>query len=359
MVADLVADLVVGESGALPLPWLAEPLARALAAQRGHATLLHAAPGVGALEFALVLAQAWLCEAAPPGTSYAAPCGRCGSCRLVHSHGHPDLLVLMPETLRREKAWPLVDDKIEGDDAERKPSRQIRIDETRSLVDWVYKTSSRGRGKVVVLHPAEALNAHSANALLKTLEEPPAGTRLLLTAGDPSLLLPTVRSRCQNLVLPAPTAASASEWLAGQGIAEPAVLLAACSGRPLDALALAQAGVGADVWSNLPQAVARGHIAAFAGWPMPRVLDALHKLCHDAMARAAGGPTRFFAADRLPAAADLDKLAAWQQELARVARHDEHPWNEGLLLDALVTAGAAALAGGKRPSRQRLDTLRS
>ena len=69
----VVGDLVVGESGELPLPWLAEPLARALATQRGHATLVHGMPGVGALEFALAWAQAWLCEAAPVGASAAAP----------------------------------------------------------------------------------------------------------------------------------------------------------------------------------------------------------------------------------------------------------------------------------------------
>jgi DNA polymerase-3 subunit delta' len=353
----VVGSLVVGASGELPLPWLAEPLVRALAGQRGHATLLHASPGVGALEFALALGMAWLCEAAPAAAGYAAPCGRCGSCRLAQSHGHPDLLVLMPEQLRREKSWPLVDDKIEGDDTKRKPSRQIRIDETRSLVDWVYKTAARGRGKVAVLHPAEALNAHAANALLKTLEEPPAGTRLLLTAADPSLLLPTVRSRCQSLALPAPADALACAWLADQGVAAPQVLLAACSGRPLDALALSQAGVSAEVWSGLPQAVARGQAAAFAGWPMPRVLDALHKLCHDAMARASGAPTRFFAAERVPASAGMAQLVAWQQELARLARHDEHPWNEGLLLDAIVTAGATALAQNPRRTGGRLDTL--
>ncbi|HRD95777.1 MAG TPA: DNA polymerase III subunit delta', partial [Rubrivivax sp.] len=310
-------------------------------------------------EFALALGMAWLCEAPPPAAGPAAPCGRCGSCRLAQSHGHPDLLVLMPEQLRREKAWPLVDDKPDGEDSKRKPSRQIRIDETRSLVDWVYKTSARGRGKVALLHPAEALNAHAANALLKTLEEPPAGTRLLLTASDPSLLLPTVRSRCQSLALPAPADALACTWLADQGVATPQVLLAACSGRPLDALALSQAGISAEVWNGLPQAVVRGQAAAFAGWPTPRVLDALHKLCHDAMARTAGAPTRFFAAGRVPGSASMERLVAWQQELARLARHDEHPWNEGLLLDAIVTAGAMALATKPGRAGERLDTLAS
>ena len=349
--------MVVGEDGSLPLPWLARPLAQALASQRGHALLLHAAPGAGALPFALVLAQAWLCEALPPGVAPQAPCGRCASCRMFHSHLHPDLLVLLPETLRREYEWPLVDDKPDGDEGKRKPSRQIRIPEARLLVDWVCKTSSRGRGKVVLLHPAEALNLHSANALLKTLEEPPPGTRLLLTAADPAVLLPTVRSRCQNLVLPLPDLAQAAQWLRGQGVDSPEVLLAACSGRPLDALALVRAGVDAQAWSALPASVARGHVAAFAGWPMPLVLDALHKLCHDAMARAAGAAARFFPNDRVPATAELASLMAWQRELARVARHDEHPWNEGLLLDALVTAGAAALTRSGNVRGTGLDTL--
>ncbi len=131
-VVDLVG--VVDESGELPLPWLAQPLAEALAQHSGHALLLHAAPGSGALPFAMALAQAWLCEATAGARR---PCGRCGSCRLVQGHVHPDLQVLMPETLRREHDWPLADDKPDGDEGKRKPSRQIRIDEVRGVIDWV------------------------------------------------------------------------------------------------------------------------------------------------------------------------------------------------------------------------------
>jgi DNA polymerase-3 subunit delta' len=350
--------MVVGEDGALPLPWLAQPLAAALATQRSHALLVHGSPGVGALHFALVLAQAWLCES--PGA--VRPCGRCGSCRLVQSHLHPDLQVLLPETLRREFQWPLVDDKPEGDEGKRKPSRQIRIDEVRGVIDWACKTSARGRGKVAVLHPAEALNMQSASALLKTLEEPPAGTRLLLTAADPAALLPTVRSRCQRVPLPTPGHADAVAWLAGQGMARPEVLLAASSGRPLDALALARAGVDAAAWAALPAAVGRGDAAAFAGWPPPRLLDALHKLCHDAMARACGGAATFFPSEAVPAGADLAVLADWSRELDRVARNDDHPWHEGLLLDALVNSGAVALArraGAAAAAGHGFDTLAS
>ena len=353
--------MVVGPDGTLPLPWLAQPLAKALATLRGHATLVLGSEGVGVLHFALTLAQAWLCEA-EARQRQGGPCGQCGSCRLVQSHLHPDLQVLLPELLRREHDWLRIDDKADTDEAKRKPSKQIRVDEVRGLIDWVFKTNARGRGKVVVLHPAEALNPQAANALLKTLEEPPAGTKILLTCSDPALLLPTVRSRCQQLPLATPTAQQAAAWLAAQGVAQPDVLLAACSGRPLDAWTMVQAGVQAEHWRALPAAVARGQIGVLQGWPLPRVLDALNKLCHDAMAVTTGAQERFFPVGSVVAAASLQSLAAWSHELARVARHDEHPWNEGLMLDALVASGARALnrsTATRVASRQRFDTLPS
>ena len=372
--APATTQLVADEQGALPLPWLCAPLAQALASQRGHALLVHGSPGVGALPYVLTLAQAWLCEthhaAALADQAVTGPCGRCASCRLVRNHLHPDLVVLMPETLRRAFDWPLADDKLDSDDAKRKPSRQIRIDEVRGLIDWSTKTSARGRGKVAVLHPADALNVQSANALLKTLEEPSPGTRLLLTTADPAQLLPTVRSRCQLLTLQAPPRDVATAWLASQGLAQADVLLAACSGRPLDALTLARAGVSSETWAALPAAVALGHAAALAGWPVPRMLDALHKLCHDAMALAAGGAPRYFPVGSVPRKGLLSALAAWSYELDRVARFEDHPWNEGLLLDALVQQGAGALRAASTTasttspaaslatsSSPRLDTL--
>ena len=348
---------VVGEDGELPLPWLAQPLADALAPKRGHALLVHAAPGAGALPFGLALAQALLCEGAQPARR---PCGRCGSCRLVQAHVHPDLRLLMPETLRREHDWPLAEDKPDGEDGKRKPSRQIRIDEVRSVIDWVFKTSARGRGKVALLHPADALNLQSANALLKTLEEPPAGTRIVLTTADPALMLPTVLSRCQLLTLPNAPVAQAASWLAAQGVSEPEVLLAACSGRVLDALALARSGVDARAWLAVPAAVSQGHGAVFAGWPLPQVIDSLQKLCHDAMARACGAAPRFFGTVGVPPGAAVSALAAWSRELDRVARNDQHPWHEPLMIDALVLDASRALAT-PRPAgpaaARRLDTL--
>ena len=341
----MALNLTVDESGTLALPWLARPLAEALAHQRGHALMLHGAAGNGALHFALALAQAWLCEGGAPRTGgtgdIGGPCGRCGSCHLVQSHLHPDLYVLLPETLRQQLDWPLADDKAD-DEGKKKPSRQIRIGEARTAIDWVMKTTSRGRGKVLLMHPAEALNVQAANALLKTLEEPPAGTRVLLSVADPAHLLPTVRSRCQRLPLAAPASPEATRWLAEQGVAGAEVLLAAASGRPLDAQLLAAAGIDAAAWTALPRAVARGQAGTLSGWPVPRAVDALQKLCHDALAQAAGGNARYFPQGSVPAGGRIADLVAWQQSLNRVARHDEHPWHEPLLLDALVAQGCSA-----------------
>lgn len=347
--------MLVDDTGAMPLPWLAEPLARALDTHRGHALLVHAAPGIGAMAFAFTLAQAWLCES----DAGPRPCGRCGSCHLVRSHLHPDLTVLLPETLRREHGWPLPDDKLDGEDSKRKPSRQIRIDDVRLLIERSTRTSARGRGKVALLHPAEALNLQSANALLKTLEEPAPGTRLLLTTADPSALLPTVRSRCQHLRLNAPSDEVAVAWLRSQGNLTPTdaqVLLAACAGRPLDAQALVQSGVDARHWTALPGAVAAGQAGALTGWPVPQALDAMQKLCHDALARSSGGSARYFPNEAVPGKAHAARLVEWSRELQRAARHAEHPWSDALLIDALVHAGAAALAS---PARAASATARS
>jgi len=241
-----------------------------------------------------------------------------------------------------------------------KPSRQIRIDEVRTAIDWVVHSSSRGRAKVVLLHPAEAMNLQAASALLKTLEEPPGQARLLLSTADEARLLPTVRSRCQRIRLAGPPTEQSTAWLAEQGVRDAPVLLAAAGGAPLAARELAAAGIDAAAWLALPRAVARGQAAALAGWPVPRAVAALQKVCHDAMVQALGGMPLYFASQPMPPGARPERLSAWAKTLSRVARHDEHPWNDGLLIEALVSEGRAcwqeATTGGPRSGRA-LDTL--
>ncbi len=341
--------LGVPEQGGLPLPWLATPLTQAQAMQRSHALLLAGPAGVGHLEFAGLLAQAWLCEA-PQRQPQHLPCGRCGSCHLVRQRTHPDLLVVVPEATRVQLNW-LGDDEGKPD---AKPSRDIRVEQVRQAIDWSHQTSGRGRGKALLLHPADALNMAAANALLKTLEEPPAGLRLLLTSTDVERLLPTIRSRCQRLRLDLPTADAAAAWLQQQGLADDApALLALAGGSPLEALAWRDEGIDAAWLGELPQRVARGDAAPFGGRPLPRVIDLLLKLAHDLLAQAAGGTPRFFAASRWPAPVDIGAAVAWQRALLRAARHDEHPWNAALLIESLVTQATAMWPGPKAGAGSR------
>jgi DNA polymerase III subunit delta' len=312
--------------------------------QRGHALLLQAAPGDGALQAAVALAQCWLCE----GGGNA--CGGCPGCRALQARTHPDLLLLLPEELRRAMLWPLLGDKPEtGEGGEgtsrsaRKPSRQLRIEEVRLATDWVGTTSARSRGKVLLLHPAPAMNATAANALLKTLEEPPLGVRIVLTATDPQHVLPTVRSRCQIVRLPRPPRDAAAGWLEGQGVADASVLLDAAGGQPVTALQWSRAGLTAERWHALPAAIARGRTEALQGWPLPQAIGVLQQLCHAAMRRAVGGRSSAFGGEGGPTAGDPRALVQWQRSLNRAARHDEHPWNEALLLEALVDEGRLAL----------------
>ena len=327
------------------LPWLAGPLQRALASATGHALLIHGPRGVGQFELAIQLASAWLCES----DGAARPCGTCASCRLVAARTHPDLLVLLPEAQREALGWA-ADDESSARESKAKPSKDIRVEEVRQSIGYTQTTSARGRGKVLVIHPAERMNAVAANALLKTLEEPPGAARLLLCTAAPERLLPTIRSRCQAFALGLPEQVVAAQWLAGKGVAEPEAMLRASGGLPQDVLDAAALGIDAQLWSRLPALVARGDAAPFAGWPLPRLIESLQKLCHDAWCVSRGAAPRYFAAGTIRAAASVDALQAWSKALVAAARHDEHPWNAALLAESLVEQGRRALAG--TPSRQ-------
>lgn len=347
---------MVGADGRLPLPWLAPILEQTLRTQRGHALLLHGPQGVGQFELALTLAQAWLCEAAAPERR---PCGVCAACRLVQAHSHPDLLVLLPEVLQEALGWGAP--AGEGGDAvaekgtKAKPSREIKVDAVRTAVAFAQTTSARGRGKVVVLHPAERINSVSANTLLKTLEEPPGDARFVLSSAAPDSLLPTIRSRCQAIALALPAVGSATAWLAERGVTEPEVLLAATGGQPQEALAWFEQGLDAALWRRLPSLVARGESAALVAWPVPRLVDALQKLSHDVACVSVGATPRYFPKGSITPAADAEALAEWQRELRRCARHAEHAWNAGLLLESLLQQGGKALRGAASGTVSKRD----
>jgi DNA polymerase-3 subunit delta' len=237
-------------------PWIAAQRTRLLA-QRGHAWLLQGPSGLGQYALGLAMVRAWLCDR--PTAEGA--CGQCGSCHAIDVRTHADLCVLMPEVQMIALGWPLSEKaQADIDDKKRKASREIRVEAMRDAVEFSQRTSARGRGKAVLVYPAEQMNHITANALLKTLEEPPGDVRFVLASEAAHQLLPTIRSRCLGHTMVWPAEAEMLAWLEGQGIAADAApaFLRAAGGRPDDALALARSGRSPQAWALLPQAVARG-----------------------------------------------------------------------------------------------------
>lgn len=194
--------------------WLA-PQAAALRQARAqgrlpHALLIQDSPGAGGEQLALLAAQTALC------TQTDAPCGQCRDCHRVASRSHPDLWFVAPE-----------EDSI-----------QIKIDQIRVL-NGTLTLSGHGSGaSVAILNPADMLTVNSANALLKTLEEPRPGVLIVLVAAVSARLPATVLSRCQRLRVQPPSRAEILAWLRrhrGEGDWE--VALDVLGNAPLRALA--------------------------------------------------------------------------------------------------------------------------
>lgn len=319
-------------------PWIAAQT-QALLAQRGHAWLLAGPSGLGQYELALALVRAWLCEHA---TAQGA-CGTCGSCHAIDVRAHADLCVLMPETVMLALNWPLSEKaQDEIDSKKRKPSKEIRVDAMRDTVEFAQRTSARGRGKAVLVFPAERMNVYTANALLKTLEEPAGDVKFVLASDAAHLLLPTIRSRCLGHTMTWPDQASGLDWLQGQGVPanQASVMMRAAGGRPQDALQFAPI---AGLWPRLPRAVQAGDVSVFKDWTPAQTVDALHKLCHDLMAVHSGALPRFFEPADLPKAGSWQSLSHWAKSLSDTMRTVEHPFNPGLMQEALVSQAQLAL----------------
>ena len=150
-----------------------------------HACLFTGPSGVGKEMAAVGLAQALLCQQAP-----GEGCGQCSACQRVGRFAHPDLLWLMPEEeqVRRRLAG--------RSDFAHVPSRDVRVEQVRQLQERLSLRGLESPRKVVLVLSAEAMNPAAQNAFLKTLEEPPADTTLVLVTSAPDRLLPTLRSRC-------------------------------------------------------------------------------------------------------------------------------------------------------------------
>lgn len=202
-----------------------------------HSLLLVGQKGLGKFELARSFAASLLCES-PMADGLA--CGKCLACNWFEQGNHPDFRLLQPEALSED---------VEVEDGKKKPSQQITIDQVRGLDDFFNVGTHRGGLRIVLVNPTEAMNRSTANSLLKTLEEPSAGTLFLMVSSEPMRLLPTIRSRCQVVPVPIPQGKVAVKILADEGLAQPERWLAMAGGAPGLALGLAESGQSA--WLDL------------------------------------------------------------------------------------------------------------
>ncbi len=206
----------------MPYPWQVNQWEQVrLAADRNklaHALLLSGAAGSGIRQFALEFSHYLLCEAPVQG----AACGQCHSCILCKADNHPDIRLISPE----------------------EQDSRIKVDAIRDLISYLQLSNQYGKHKIAVIEPAEGMNRHSANSLLKTLEEPAASALLILVSYQPAKLPVTLRSRCQNISFNLADREAASKWL-GKQVNDPARaddLLELAGGAPLKALDMDEMG---------------------------------------------------------------------------------------------------------------------
>ena len=230
--------------------------------------------GVGKRLLLRELSQFLLCTDQQQG-----PCGQCGSCHLFNAGSHPDLLMVEPE----EKG------------------KQIKIEQVRKVTEFVNTTAQRGHSKVVLLGPAEAMNVNASNALLKSLEEPSTNITLLLYSHQPSGLLATIKSRCQQFPVYGPNFNQALTWLQQNSeaeLSEPAAnsVLRLASGAPLKALDMIEQDVHVQYmqfcqnmmdlqnrqvqWNEL--------LTKWKNWDMQNILQWFYGLLLDAQKQKAG-----------------------------------------------------------------------
>jgi len=330
-----------------PLPWHREALRQLLADRERlpHAVLVQGRDGIGKLDFARALAAGALCEAPRGGLA----CGECPSCHWFSQGNHPDFREVVPEAAQGDEEGA----EAETARTEKAKSVFVKIEQIRGLADFISLTTHRSGYRVLLIHPAEAMQPAAANALLKTLEEPPPRTMIVLVSGQPARLLPTIRSRCRGLTLAPPPRAEALEWLRGQGIEGAEGALASAGGAPLLARELAapdEAAMRKKILDELARGV--GDVTTFAAslekGSLGRFLFWMQTWVHDLVRIRLPGSARHHveylkALQARARGADLDALLALDRELVEARRLESHPLNARLAAEHLLMAYNRAL----------------
>lgn len=195
-----------------------------------HALMLVGPEGAGKNCFANQLAALILCRTSKED---GIACGQCSACRMINAGTNPDFRLLDDDISEKNRiaAYEQAEESSSSAAKSTKTKRDkkgygqdlvgksvkpgvIKIDKVRSLIEFINMSAYTSHGKVAIIREAHLMNRNSANALLKTLEEPPPNNCLILTTSRPSLLPATIRSRTQLLVFSLPQQKMALSWLA-------------------------------------------------------------------------------------------------------------------------------------------------
>jgi DNA polymerase-3 subunit delta' len=323
-----------------------------------HALLLAGPAGLGKRDFAEALARRMLCERS---TGSEPACDECDACRWFEAGNHPDFRRLIPEADAEE---------VESDEApaktekpEKKKSSQIRVEQVRALADFVYVGAHRARGRVIIAQPAEAMNAAAANSLLKILEEPPSSIYFILISDAYRRLLPTIRSRCSQVVMGRPEPQVARDWLK-KTQPDAASLLDVTGGMPLRALTAGEQGWKRIVASleaalvdvdqdEMSLATAwEGMLKNAEGFGMDDLITLLQKWLGDLLGWQMAGRTRFFAGSdaamtKLLGRSSVPALLHCYSQLQSARALANHPLNLRLFLEDLAARYLATFAGNR------------
>lgn len=326
----------------LPYPWLADAWQR-LAGYRAsdrlpHALLLTGPAGLGKVELARRFLNLLLCR--EPGD---APCGNCDACAQWRAGSHPDFHEI---TL--------------AEDDRGKLRKQIVVDQVRALSAEMALTARQGGWKLALLHPADAMNVNAANSLLKTLEEPPRRSLLLLVSSRPANLPATIRSRCQHLAVSRPPAEAALQWLQREGVQRPELALAYAGGVPLRAKALAGDGVLAQRGRLLQRLAALQERGAsvvtvageFEALDLATIVEFLDAVTEDLVrvmqlpedATRLRNPDLLNSLKTLADRVNLTAMHRYRQAIVEARRLVETPVNSRLLLESLLLPWAAGMS---------------
>lgn len=318
-------------------------------ARLAHAILLQAPEGTGVFEFSLAWAQALLCEDIG---GHGEACGVCAACNWFGGGNHPDFRLVQPDSHLKEAEAAEDGPPLTAREREKK-SDQIRIDQIRELQSFLNVGTHRSGRRVVVVHPCDAMNTATQNALLKNLEEPAAGTVFLLATSRSHRLLPTVRSRCVTVKLPPPEPAASLRWLNEQSVEYPESLLAMAGGAPLLAASLADR---AEFLHQLADHLANPRmdalaVAAICQKSAPvEVVTALYRWCYDLLSSSLTGQVRYHTVmtskvQSLAGQCSPRLIAAYLRRLARERSLAEHPLNPRLFMEDLLFGYVAMLEG--------------